>query len=497
VNTISRCLALATALGCQQPKPTASGTVALSPDSGPASGYFQVRADLSDSDIDPGDVQSLSLGGLSAYDLLAEDSITIAFTVQGAPPGPADLVLVTDGGEQTFPGVFQYAGPVDPLFDRMVAVGASLTEGVQGGVPTAHGILHSPVAVIARQASAHLPLPLLVPDLFPVLGPTDVGPAPECTIPDVVDFVSDAAIDVLGRFQDPETGVFDFARGRVDADAPIQNLAVGGARITTTVDGIATSDFALQFMAHLVLEPNLAISEYVEGSQVDRAEALEPTLVITTDLFGNDVIGAVVNSDGIDPSAITPEDEFRAALESLLTRLSDTGAEVFIATLPRPTLLPTAAEYTAAQVRRAREAAEAVGEDPDAAAAAEAAAVAEALDEIDAVADSYNQLLIDAAAGEPTVHIVHMAAEVDAIRADGIVVGDQVFRVDKLGGLLSVDGIHFSDTGYALVANLFLDAIEDELGVVVPRADMEAVAESDPFSPTALLAGGLDPDCLP
>ncbi len=70
-------------------------------------------------------------------------------------------------------------------------------------------------------------------------------------------------------------------------------------------------------------------------------------------------------------------------------------------------------------------------------------------------------------------------------------------KVEKLVGLLSVDGVHFSDTGYALVANLFLDEIENVLGVEIERVPLEAVAQTDPYSPHALEEGGLDPDCLP
>ncbi|HZV76543.1 MAG TPA: hypothetical protein VFF63_02150 [Candidatus Babeliales bacterium] len=62
------------------------------------------------------------------------------------------------------------------------------------------------------------------------------------------------------------------------------------------------------------------------------------------------------------------------------------------------------------------------------------------------------------------------------------------------GGLLSFDGIHPSDTGYALIASAFIDAINKAYGARVPQVDVEAVYNGtrcktycypDPYAPHA------------
>ena len=44
---------------------------------------------------------------------------------------------------------------------------------------------------------------------------------------------------------------------------------------------------------------------------------------------------------------------------------------------------------------------------------------------------------------------------------------------------MTLDGLHFSDTGYGILANIFLDAIDAELGGVPSRVDLEAVITGD------------------
>jgi len=56
------------------------------------------------------------------------------------------------------------------------------------------------------------------------------------------------------------------------------------------------------------------------------------------------------------------------------------------------------------------------------------------------------------------------------------------------GGLLSIDGIHPSNTGYALVANAFIQTIDAAYGATAPplsAAELQAVAATDPYAPPA------------
>jgi hypothetical protein len=159
--------------------------------------------------------------------------------------------------------------------------------------------------------------------------------------------------------------------------------------------------------------------------------------------------------------------------------LEATGTETFLSTVPRPTLLPVTAERS--MVMRESGATE--------------EEVAAAVASVEEMALAYNAALKAIASGRPTVHVVDLATAVVELEADGgFEVGGQWLTLEKMGGLLSLDGIHFSDVGYALVANLFLEAMEEALGWGVPPVDLEEVVADDPFSPAALRAAGLEPD---
>ena len=76
----------------------------------------------------------------------------------------------------------------------------------------------------------------------------------------------------------------------------------------------------------------------------------------------------------------------------------------------------------------------------------------------------------------------------DQIAAQGLVVpggsspgGSFVIDNTYLGGLFSLDGIHPTRTGQAVIANAFIDAINTRFGESIPRVDIATVAASDPF----------------
>lgn len=465
------------------------GVVTSEPAAGAMSGYYEVSFDVSEARID-GEVTSVFVGGIRAYDIRHQgDAVTVI--VQGAPAsGPADVEMDHAEGTAVFAGAFTYDPPVDPLFDRVMAMGASLTQGTQGGVPTYHANLANPAFQFARQGGAYLPLPLLVPDLFAVIGPEDIGPAPYCTPPDVIDFIAEASVDVVNKLNDVEADRVGFYLGRVDPDLVPQDVAVGGSKVANLVHG-AGADFGKQFVTKLVYAPYNDILEDVTVSQLELVEDFGPTLVLSTDAFGNDLIAAIFESLDIDTSKLTPVAELRADLTELVDRLEATGAEVFLANMPRATVLPATADKREAAINRARTFAENAGEDVDLAVAEETAAVDARIAEVEAVGVEYNAILEELAASRPTIHRVDFAGRVEEIERDELIVDGVALSVRKFGGLLSTDGVHFSDTGYALVANLFVETINAELGLNLEAIDLAPVLATDPYSPATLAEGGL------
>jgi hypothetical protein len=449
----------------------------VSPSSGPSSGYFPVV--LADPAVDATTVTRVHVGAHRAYGVRALEDGSFEVMVQGSPePGPADVVIEHAGGTTTLAGAFSWEPPRDPRFERLVAVGASLTQGVQNGVPTQHGGLMSPAAQIARQLGGHFPLPLLVDPFLAEIRVTDIGPPPGCEAPEIVAHVTASIFDVVPILSQ------GYWAARVDPDIEVHNVAVGGSRIANVLRGPFPDDFGGNFVAHLVYDPN--DNGPIDVTQIELCEELDPTLVVITDLFYNDIGAALLGGDTIDPSRNTPLAEARADMEELFARLAATDAEVFVSNMPRLSVQPLMAVKRAQMIA----AAVAAGDDEAAAAAAADAAIAE----VDAQGAAFNDALIEVTSAYENVHVVDVAEPVEAIAAAGLQVGGQELGVRKLGGLLGFDYVHFTDTGYALFANLFLTNINDVLGTDVPLVDLEAVIAADSGSPAAIAAAGIDPD---
>ncbi len=50
------------------------------------------------------------------------------------------------------------------------------------------------------------------------------------------------------------------------------------------------------------------------------------------------------------------------------------------------------------------------------------------------------------------------------------------------GGFFSLDGLHPSNTGYALIANTFIAAFDQKYGLTIPPVDVHSIYASDPYS---------------
>src|SRR5207253_2623095 len=124
----------------------------------------------------------------------------------------------------------------------------------------------------------------------------------------------------------------------------------------------------------------------------------------------------------------------------------------------------------------------AAGEDPQIFAAK--------LQAIEDLTAAYNVAFAQTLAPYPNIHLVDLPTEVDRVKM-GIVVGGEKLTVQKFGGLLSLDFLHFTNTGYALLANLVLAKVNEVLHLGVPLVDIEAVHAADPLSPAKLRAAGL------
>jgi lysophospholipase L1-like esterase len=112
-----------------------------------------------------------------------------------------------------------------------------------------------------------------------------------------------------------------------DLTRPYNNLAVPGA---TSVDVVTRTTGPLE---DAILRG--------KGTQLQQAVSLAPTFV-TLWIGSNDVLGAVTNGRAIDGVTMVPLPAFRAAYAQIVAALRGTGATVVTATIPDVTLSPFA-----------------------------------------------------------------------------------------------------------------------------------------------------------
>lgn len=101
---------------------------------------------------------------------------------------------------------------------------------------------------------------------------------------------------------------------------------------------------------------------------------------------------------------------------------------------------------------------------------------------------AYDQAIAGAAAstGAALVDIASTFQAAETARAAG-----QPFAVDTQGdlaslqyggGFFSLDGLHPSNTGYAVLANLFIGAFDTKYGLTIPPVNIHAIYAADPYS---------------
>ncbi|MDJ0646298.1 MAG: G-D-S-L family lipolytic protein [Flavobacteriaceae bacterium] len=108
-------------------------------------------------------------------------------------------------------------------------------------------------------------------------------------------------------------------------------------------------------------------------------------------------------------------------------------------------------------------------------------------DEIRDATDAYNLTIGAVADGNPNVALVDLNAILTEASTTGVMFDDFTLTTSLVtGGLVSLDGIHLTAKGYALMANKFLEAIDDEFGTNFIESGTTAKAVNYPtnYSPT-------------
>lgn len=365
-------------------------------------------------------------------------------------------------------------------FGKYVALGDSLTAGFLSGGLISGAQERSYPALLARQAGiSDFQLPLAsnpgIPALLAVTGFQGASPV---IVP------RSAANGVPLNLTLPR---------------PYDNLAVPGY---TTADAL-----------NVVSDPTNPLSDLVLrglGTEVEQAIALQPTFV-TVWLGNNDVLGAAVSGIVIDGVTLTPAAQFAQDYNTILGALAQfTGAQMALANLPDVTALPFVNTLPPVVVNPAT-GSPVIGPNGqpipligpngplgpnDKVLLSASGALAQGLGippalggtgplpdqfflsaaEVGAIRTRTAELngIIAQAASDFGAALIDIHGFFNDVVANGYPAGGGIeLTTDFLsGGIFSYDGVHPMPVAYAVVANLFIDAINSTFNDDIPRVSL-------------------------
>ena len=336
----------------------------------------------------------------------------------------------------------------------LVGMGDSIGEGVQSGDAGAVTQSYSFLNLIAWRMGVNLSLPLIRTGLFGVVGSTA-------------------------------------GRSRIDSTTRSRNLAISGADVSSILTDAATALTVgeIDSETELVLFPET-------GSQIEVAERLRPSVVACW-IGNNDALGAVLAFDELNATQLTPIPEFTAKFTELVQRLDAMGSKVVFGNIPDLTGIGFL--LTRQDLIRF------LGSDyglPEGHLTSVPAMFLVRLGLQSPSIFSNPNFVLDPA--EQATISGHISALNTVIRttaaAHGMALADMhaIFNVLSvapfdffgttlttrfLGGLFSLDAVHPSNTGHALSAFFFIEALNRQYGLGIPQFDRTSLSwllQTDP-----------------
>jgi lysophospholipase L1-like esterase len=373
------------------------------------------------------------------------------------------------------------AGPAaaQANFGKYVALGDSLTAGYLNGGLIDEAQERSYPALIARQAGiGDFELPLVSPPGLP-----------------------------------PLLSIQGFQGGSPIIRPRSQN---GGRPLNLTLqrpyDNLAVPGFDTIQILQTVSDPNNPLGDLILrglGTQLQQALVQQPTFV-TVWAGNNDVLGAALSGRAIEGVTLTPVSEFATAYNTILGAVAQSGAQMAVANIPDVTALAYVNTVPTVLVNPATgqpvlgpdgNPIPLIGPNGPIAPGEKLTLPAAAL-----LAGGFGIPIQLGGNGNPLPDDVHLSnAELNAIRArtnafnaqiaqaaenrgaalvdihgffndivrNGFGVGGITYTTDFLtGGIFSYDGVHPTPFAYAVVANLFIDAINEQFNDDIPQVDL-------------------------
>ncbi len=415
---------------------------------------------------------SIATCGRKFYNVELLDGTTVRAMLPGCPEsGWHSVSIYTHGKEYSAKNAIYYYTPTT-AFSSFVAIGASYTGGFINLGLNWVDQLHSPFAYVAEQAGAYFPQPLVKEGMFNVIYPEAL--TDNCYPSHLAATYTFNLLKVIEKIK-TDRG-FYLSVGRVDPQLIPYNLGVGAARLPDALYGAAKSNNPLVgVLEHLVYYPDVdiweAFTDPPQGSPFDVALSLNPRYILTVDLFADDLLYwhfAELFNLPMSPG-VTPVEELERDLRYFFRETSRRGIKVFIADLPDITTLPAIAVLPA-YLRN-------IGISED--------RIQALWNSLKADMNDYNRVFYSLASEYDNVYPVPFSDEVRRF-ADGVTIAGNYYDLKFVGGLISLDGVHPTWTGYAMIGNLFIREINRVLGTSIPQVDIEKIAREDPLRPSVL-----------
>jgi len=357
-------------------------------------------------------------------------------------------------------------------FSTFVVAGDSLSAGYQNAQLIQSGQVHGYANVIATQAGVSLNLPLLPPPGYP-----------QITIEQNYAVVT--GLTPVPRLNTQQT---------LDVAVPGFSVAeLVGLQPSCPPDPANPIDV----MAVEILNPKCSINPPTE---LQEAAGLKPTTAILW-IGSNDVLFSLLY--GIPPTDVST---FSSLYHLAISTMASTSEHLVVANVPDVTLIPyltsvaTLADILNLPVSEvevllglhpgdmvtpyAFPAIQAMGTSlmalPDFGPQGPIVIRAATLLAIRADVVAYNAEIANEAAATGAT-LVDIYSLVNALAANGEEVGGQRLTTAFMGGLFSLDGIHPTDTGYAIIANEFIKTMNRSFAAGVPPVSIEQVSKTDPL----------------
>jgi hypothetical protein len=333
----------------------------------------------------------------------------------------------------------------------IVGMGDSIGEGVQSADASSRTQPNTYLNLIAKQMGVSFPLPLIqsgpLSDIFSVKG-----------------------------------------RKRIDPNALASNLAVSGATVDSILNDVAGQP--IDDETDLVLQPRT-------GSQMQIAESLQSPFTVCW--IGNgDVLGAVLAWNNLNATQMTSVEQFTTDYAQIIAGLKSWNTKAVVGTIPDVTSigfvvsredmiaflgqdygLPEGSYTTVPTMLLIKLGLKppSILQDPNYVLdPTEVATIQQRL-------QTFNQIIMSDAAGAG-IPVGDIYTVFQQLQQNPPVYNGVALTRRFNGGILSLDGVHPSNIGHGLSANVFIAAVNQAYGMGIPplsQDQLTQIADADPF----------------